>query len=53
MLSSHKILTATQELHLESIDLQCDPVLKEKFNCLNLNDLYASLKEIEFPNPGG
>ncbi|XP_067940313.1 general transcription factor II-I repeat domain-containing protein 2-like [Watersipora subatra] len=41
---------APEELQLELIDLQSDPVLKEKFNCLKLNDFYASLNEAAFPN---
>ncbi|KAJ8393026.1 hypothetical protein AAFF_G00069300 [Aldrovandia affinis] len=42
--------TAPEELQLELIDLQSDPVLKEKFNSLKLNDFYASLNEAAFPN---
>ncbi|XP_067940461.1 general transcription factor II-I repeat domain-containing protein 2A-like [Watersipora subatra] len=42
--------TAPKELQLELIDLQSDPVLKEKFNSLKLNDFYASLYEAAFPN---
>ncbi|XP_067940656.1 general transcription factor II-I repeat domain-containing protein 2A-like [Watersipora subatra] len=42
--------TAPEELQLELIDLQSDPVLKEKFNYLKLNDFYASLNEAAFPN---
>lgn len=42
--------TAPQELQLELIDLQCDSVLKEKFNSLKLNEFYASLSEELFPN---
>jgi len=45
--------TAPQELQLELIDLQSDPVLKEKFNSLKLNDLYASLNEARFQTSGG
>lgn len=41
--------TAPEELQLELIDLQSDPVLKEKFNSLKLNDFYASLNEAAFP----
>ena len=32
--------TAPQELQLELIDLQCDTVLKEKFNSLKLDDFF-------------
>ncbi|XP_059845272.1 general transcription factor II-I repeat domain-containing protein 2-like [Hypanus sabinus] len=42
--------TAPEELQLELIDLQSDPVLKEKFNSLKLNDFYASLGKEVFPN---
>ncbi|KAJ8371924.1 hypothetical protein AAFF_G00298760 [Aldrovandia affinis] len=42
--------TAPEELQLELIDLQSDPVLKEKSNSLKLNDFYASLNEAAFPN---
>ncbi|XP_067947134.1 general transcription factor II-I repeat domain-containing protein 2-like [Watersipora subatra] len=42
--------TAPEELQLELIDLQSDPVLKEKFNYLKLNEFYASLNEAAFPN---
>ena len=42
--------TAPEELQLELIDLQSDPVLKEKFNSLKLNDFYASLNAAAFPN---
>ncbi|KAJ8351115.1 hypothetical protein AAFF_G00149420 [Aldrovandia affinis] len=42
--------TAPEELQLELIDLQSNPVLKEKFNSLKLNDFYASLNEAAFPN---
>ncbi|TWW62846.1 General transcription factor II-I repeat domain-containing protein 2B [Takifugu flavidus] len=41
--------TAPEELQLELIDLQSDPVLKGKFNCLKLNDFYASLSKAAFP----
>uniref|UniRef100_A0AAR2LR24 DUF4371 domain-containing protein n=1 Tax=Pygocentrus nattereri TaxID=42514 RepID=A0AAR2LR24_PYGNA len=42
--------TAPQELQLELIDLQCDTVLKEKFNSLKLDEFYASLSTDKFPN---
>ncbi|XP_059835965.1 general transcription factor II-I repeat domain-containing protein 2B-like [Hypanus sabinus] len=42
--------TAPEELQLELIDLQSDPILKEKFNSLKLNDFYASLGKEVFPN---
>ncbi|XP_067933035.1 general transcription factor II-I repeat domain-containing protein 2A-like [Watersipora subatra] len=42
--------SAPEELQLELIDLQSDPVLKEKFNSLKLKDFYASLNEAAFPN---
>lgn len=42
--------TAPEELQLELIDVQSDPVLKEKLNSLKLNDFYASLNEAAFPN---
>lgn len=35
--------TAPQELQLELIYLQCDTILKEKFNSLRLDEFYASL----------
>uniref|UniRef100_A0A674NDA0 SPIN-DOC-like zinc-finger domain-containing protein n=1 Tax=Takifugu rubripes TaxID=31033 RepID=A0A674NDA0_TAKRU len=41
--------TAPEELQLELIDLQSDPVLKGKFKCLKLNDFYASLSKAAFP----
>ncbi|XP_067949502.1 EPM2A-interacting protein 1-like [Watersipora subatra] len=40
--------TAPEELQLELINLQSDPVLKEKFNFLKLNDFYATLNEAAF-----
>ncbi|KAK7127116.1 hypothetical protein R3I94_018341 [Phoxinus phoxinus] len=42
--------TAPQELQLELIDLQCDSVLKERFDSLNVDEFYASLNENKFPN---
>ncbi|KAK7134480.1 hypothetical protein R3I93_017791 [Phoxinus phoxinus] len=42
--------TAPQELQLELIDLQCDSVLKERFDSLNVDEFYASLNETKFPN---
>ncbi|XP_067933078.1 general transcription factor II-I repeat domain-containing protein 2-like [Watersipora subatra] len=47
---SQDLETAPEELQLELIDLQSDPVLKEKFNSLKLNDFYASLNKAAFPN---
>ncbi|XP_067950552.1 general transcription factor II-I repeat domain-containing protein 2-like [Watersipora subatra] len=44
--------TAPEELQLELIDFQSDPVLKEKFNSLKLNDFYASLNEAAFRKDG-
>lgn len=42
--------TVSQELQLELIDLQCDMVLKDKFNSLKLDEFYASLSAAKFPN---
>lgn len=42
--------TVPQELQLELIDLQCDMVLKDKFNSLKLDEFYASLSAAKFPN---
>lgn len=39
-----------QELQLERIDLRCEIVLKEKFNPLKLDEVYASLSPAKFPN---
>lgn len=35
---------------MELIDLQCDMVLKDKFNSLKLDEFYASLSAATFPN---
>lgn len=35
---------------MELIDLQCDSILKDKFNSLKLDEFYASLSETTFPN---
>lgn len=42
--------TVPEELQLELIDLQCDTVLKEKFNSVKLDEFYASLSSAKFPN---
>lgn len=42
--------TAPQELPLELIDLQCDAVLKKKFNSLKLHEFHASLSAAKFPD---
>lgn len=42
--------TAQQELQMELIYLQCDSVLREKFNSLKLDEFYASLSTATFPN---
>ena len=47
---SHVPETEQPELQLELIDLQSDSVFKEKFNSLKLNDVYASLNKVTFPN---
>lgn len=48
---SHRTLeTEPQELQLELIDLQCDMVLKDKFNSLKLDEFYASLSAAKCPN---
>lgn len=47
---SQDLETVPQELQLELIDLQCDMVLKDKFNSLKLDEFYASLSAAKFPN---
>lgn len=42
--------TVPEELQLELNDLQCDTVMKEKFNSLKLDEFYASLSAAKFPN---
>ena len=47
---SQVTVTAPQNLQLELIDLQSDYLLKDKFQVLKLNELYASLNDATFPN---
>ena len=39
-----------KELYLELIDLQCDNILKEKFNSFKLDEFKASSSAAKFPN---